>query len=133
MKTTKLDEKSFTNYIIKDGSKTFRFVEYKEDVYADTVIHTNKKKPLNKKGDTQFFILMDNFGLPFAMWSNIKDVHTLKRAKEWAEKLLESCLVDYNNSDITKVAMRAIMPKYKLHNLSQWWSWVYEEYNKKGI
>ena len=83
MKTTKVDEKSFTNYIIKDGSKTFRFVEYKEDVYADTVIHTNKKKPLNKKGDTQFFILMDNFGLPFAMWSNIKDVHTLKRAKEY--------------------------------------------------
>ena len=55
---------------------------------------------------------------------------TLKRAKEWAKKLLESCLVDYDDSDITKVAIRAIMPKYELHNLSQWWAWVYEEYTK---
>ena len=55
---------------------------------------------------------------------------TLKRAKEWAKKLLESCLVDYDDSDITKVAIRAIIPKYELHNLSQWWAWVYEEYTK---
>ena len=83
MKTKKIEDKNSIEYIIEDGSRVFRFIEYKEDVWADRKRHPKQTKPLNKKGSTQFFYLMDAMGLPFEMWSNIAGVHSLKRAKEY--------------------------------------------------
>jgi len=83
MKTRKINQKDSTIYLIEHGSRTFKFVEYKEDVWLDKKDYPNQTKPLNKKGSTEFFILMDNMDLPFAMWANIKNVHNIKRAKEY--------------------------------------------------
>ena len=87
MKTRKIEEKDSITYIIEQGSRTFKFVEYKEDVWADRKRHPKQTKPIYKKGETDFFIFMDNIDLPFApplaYWSQIKNIKTLKRAKEY--------------------------------------------------
>ena len=83
MKTKKIEDKNSIEYIIEDGSRVFRFIEYKEDVWADRKRHPKQTKPLFKKGETDFFNLIHDSGFPLAYWSQIKNIKTLKRAKEY--------------------------------------------------
>tara|TARA_R100000149_G_C5724502_1_gene46413 strand:+ start:68 stop:334 length:267 start_codon:yes stop_codon:yes gene_type:complete len=84
MKTKKIEDKNSIEYVIKDGFRVFRFVEYKEDIWEDG----NKKNPklIYKKGETDFFYLIQDPGFPLPFWSQIKNIKTLKRAKEYVRK-----------------------------------------------